>query len=245
MPHAPSANLALWNARTAHHVGSAFYDVPGFLAGQSSLKEIELALLGHVAGKRMLHLQCHFGQDTLSLARMGAHGTGLDFSDAAIAAARDLAAQAGVEARFVCADVLDAHAACGGDYNIVFTSYGVLGWLPDLKPWATQVAACLKRGGHFVMAEFHPVVWMFDNALERVTYPYFNRQAIVENETNGTYADRAADLSGHQSITWNHPLADVLHALLGAGLRLEVFQELDYSPYDCMANLHEVAPGRW
>src|SRR5690606_3899602 len=159
-------NRALWNARVAAHVNSDFYDMAGFRAGKSSLKPPELRLLGDLSGKSVLHLQCHFGQDTLSLARMGAEVTGLDFSDEAIRTARALAEELQLPASFVCGDLYDAPALLQRQYDVVFTSYGVIGWLPDLNRWAEVVASCLKPGGRFVFAEFHPVVWMLDDELE-------------------------------------------------------------------------------
>jgi len=145
-------NRALWNARVAAHVNSDFYDMAGFRAGKSSLKPPELRLLGDLSGKSVLHLQCHFGQDTLSLARMGAEVTGLDFSDEAIRTARALAEELQLPASFVCGDLYDAPALLQRQYDVVFTSYGVIGWLPDLNRWAEVVASCLKPGGRFVFA---------------------------------------------------------------------------------------------
>lgn len=229
-----TANRALWDARTALHYTSAFYDVDGFLNGKSTLNTIELDLLGDVKGLNVLHLQCHFGQDTLSLARLGAQATGLDLSPAAIAKARELSERCGSQATFVEGNVVDFRPEFEGCFDVVFTSYGTIGWLPDLLPWAANVARYLKPGGRFVMAEFHPAIWMFDNDFTHVQYPYFNREAIVENET-GTYAERNAPLQ-LESYSWNHPLADVLTPLLGNGLRLEVFREIDRSPYDCFRN---------
>ncbi len=241
--HAASfeVNRALWNARTRHHVGSKFYDVEGFLRGANSLGAHEMELLGDVRGKRLLHLQCHFGQDTLSLARMGAEVTGLDLSDAAIAEARELAARAGLDAAFMVANVLDPQPAFEGRFDIIFTSYGVLGWLPDLGPWARNIARWLKPGGRLVLVEFHPAVWMFNNEFTEVTYSYFNKQRIEEVE-QGTYADTSAPIA-LPSHTWNHPLSASITALLEAGLRIDGFQELDGSPHDCFANTVRGADG--
>lgn len=224
-------NRALWDARTKHHVGSKFYDVEGFLAGSNSLSALELELLGDVSGKALLHLQCHFGQDTLSLARMGAQATGLDFSGEAVRAARELAERAGLAATFIEADVLEPRPELDGRFDIVFTSYGVLGWLPDLGVWGAHIARYLKPGGRLVLVEFHPVAWMFDPAFTRVAYSYFNRARIEETET-GTYADPAAAI-GLTSHTWNHSLADTCTALLDAGLRIDRFGEHDGSPHGC------------
>ena len=231
-------NRALWNARTGPHLASDFYAVEAFKAGRSSLNGIELDLLGDVAGQRILHLQCHFGQDTLSLARLGAHVTGVDLSDEAIAAARRLSADIGVAADFICCDVHDLPRHLPeAQFDVVFTSYGVLGWLPDLSRWAALVHRYLRSGGRLVLVEFHPVVWMFDNDFTHVQYSYFNTGPIQETEV-GTYADREAGIA-HESVTWNHGLSEVLGSLLDQGLQLTGFAEYNYSPYNCFA--HTVA----
>jgi len=228
------ANRALWNARVPLHLNSRMYDVEGFIAGRNSLTAIELDQLGDVRGMRILHLQCHFGQDTLSLARMGAEVTGLDLSDVALDEARKLADRCGLKADWVCSNVIDHRPELEGRFDIVITSYGTIGWLPDVKPWAANIACYLKPGGRFVFVDFHPALWMFDNAFTHVQYSYFNRETIVEEE-EGTYADREAPIK-LTSYGWNHDLGEVLTALLNEGLRLERFTELDGSPHDCFAN---------
>lgn len=225
------ANRLAWNERTKLHIGSKFYDVEGFVAGRNSLTGLELELAGPVAGSDVLHLQCHFGQDTLSLARLGARVTGLDLSNEAIAEAEKLATRCGLNARWVVGNVLDHRSELDGRFDMVFTSYGTIGWLPDLGPWAANIARYLKPGGRLVFVEFHPVVWMFDNGFTRVAYSYFNRELIVEEE-QGSYADRNAPVT-LASYSWNHDLAEVITALLDAGLRIERFVEQDGSPHDC------------
>jgi len=231
-------NRELWNTRTGPHLSSDFYDVPAFRAGKSSLNNIELALLGDVKGQHILHLQCHFGQDSLSLARLGAEVTGVDLSDEAIAAARRLSAELQLPAEFICCDVyeLPSHLP-DSQFDVVYTSYGVLGWLPDLDRWADLVRRYLRPGGRLVLVEFHPVVWMFDNDFSRLQYSYFNSGPIEETET-GTYADTGAPIV-NQSITWNHSLSEVVSSLLGQSLQLTHLGEYDYSPYNCFA--HTVA----
>lgn len=236
-------NRKAWNNKTLAHLQSSFYDMDGFRAGQSSLKSIELELLGDIQGKTLLHLQCHFGQDTLSLCRMGAQVTGVDLSDRAIDTARELAAEMQLDARFICCDVYDLLQQAVELYDIVFTSYGTIGWLPDLKKWAQVIAKSLKPGGKFVMAEFHPVVWMFDNQFKEVGYHYFNTGKIVETE-QGTYADRNAPIE-QEYVCWNHSLGEVLQSLMDAGLTLQHFGELDYSPYNCFEGAEEYEPGKF
>lgn len=236
-------NKASWNNRVEAHLKSDFYDLEGFLQGKSSLNAIELELLGDVRGKNILHLQCHFGQDSLSLARLGARVTGMDLSDKAIESARALAHQTGADARFVCCDVYALPENLDEQFDMVFTSYGAIPWLPDLDRWAAVVAAFLKPGGRFVMAEFHPVVWMFDDRFERIAYNYFNAGAIVEQES-GTYADRDAPIQ-LEYICWNHPMSEVVNSLIRNGLRIESLREFDYSPYNCFLGTTESEPGKF
>ena len=236
-------NRQSWNERTELHLKSDFYDMEAFLEGKSSLKPVELAMLGDVSGKRILHLQCHFGQDTISLARAGAVVTGVDFSDKAIDRARLLADEVGAEATFICCDVYDLPEHLSGQFDIVFTSYGVIGWLPDLNRWAEIISSFLKPEGRLVFVEFHPVVWMFDDHFEYVRYNYFKAEAIMETE-NGSYADRSAPV-GLSSVTWNHSISEVVNSLLGNGLELCSLNEFDYSPYNCFDKTIEVEPGKF
>jgi SAM-dependent methyltransferase len=236
-------NRRSWNNRTDAHLASAFYDVPGFLNGNSSLKDIEINLLGDVTGKSILHLQCHFGQDSLSLSRLGAKVTGVDLSDKAIENAKRLAKETGLDANFICCDIYDLPNYLDTTFDIVFTSYGTIGWLPDLDKWANIIARYLKPGGRFIFAEFHPVVWMFDDNFEKVTYNYFNDGRIIETE-NGTYADRNADLI-QEFVCWNHPTSEVLNSLIKNGLTINAFDEYDYSPWNCFNKTMEVSPDKF
>ncbi len=236
-------NRESWNQRTAHHLRSAFYDVEGFLAGNNTLQAPELALLGEVTGKSILHLQCHFGQDSLSLARMGAQVVGVDLSDKAIEAARDLNDRLRLQARFIECDLYSLPDFLEETFDIVFTSYGTIGWLPDIRAWAAIVGRYLKPGGRLVFVEFHPFIWMMDEQFEKIQYRYFNSSPIVEQET-GTYADRQAELHT-TTVSWNHGLAEVIQALLDKGLTLKQFLEYDYSPYDCFTKTVQVGPQQW
>jgi 2-polyprenyl-3-methyl-5-hydroxy-6-metoxy-1,4-benzoquinol methylase len=236
-------NKTLWNKRTESHLASDFYDVAGFVAGKSSLNEIELSLLGDIQGKTILHLQCHFGQDSISLQRLGAQVTGVDLSDKAITAAKDLAAQTHTNPSFICCDIYDLPNHLDQKFDMVFTTYGTIGWLPDITKWATVVSTFLKPGGKLLFADFHPVVWMFDDNFTGVGYHYFNTEAIIETE-NGTYADRDAEIK-LQSIGWNHDLSEVLNNLIKQSLELTVFNEYDYAPYNCFKESIEVGPGKF
>jgi SAM-dependent methyltransferase len=241
--HYFEVNRQSWNNRVDTHLESAFYDVQGFLNGNSSLKEIELGLLGNIEGKTILHLQCHFGQDTISLSRLGAKAMGIDLSDEAIKAARQLALDADTDTEFICCNIYDLPEHLIRQFDIVFTSYGTIGWLPDLDKWASIISQFLKPGGKFIMAEFHPVVWMFDDNFEKVAYNYFNNGPIVETE-NGTYANKEAAIT-QQYVMWNHSTAEVLTALLINGLEINAFNEFDYSPYNCFSHTAEPEPGMY
>lgn len=237
------ANKNLWNQRTAVHKDSGFYNLVGFKAGESVLTSIELNELGDVNGKTMLHLQCHFGMDSLDWARRGAKVTGVDLSDAAIEEAKKLSDELKLSAKFVCCNVLDTSGFIKENFDIVFTSYGTIGWLPDLQPWAKMIAERLKPGGIFYIAEFHPVVWMFDDDFTHIKYSYENREVIV-TENQGTYTDRNADIKGKE-YSWNHSISEVLNALIGAGMKIELFNEYMYSPYPCFSNAVEFETGKW
>jgi SAM-dependent methyltransferase len=222
-------NRAWWDERVAVHLAGGFYDVGGFLAGRSSLRPFEVAEMGAVAGASLVHLQCHFGLDTLSWAREGAVVTGVDFSPAGVAAARDLARQAGLAAEFVEAAVYDAVQALGGGvFDVVYTSIGAIIWLADITRWARTVAALLVPGGRFYMAEFHPFsATLGDNELT-VTSSYFDHGPFLHDEP-GSYADPDALTSHSQSVTWHHGLGSVISALAQAGLRIEFLHEHPYT----------------
>jgi 2-polyprenyl-3-methyl-5-hydroxy-6-metoxy-1,4-benzoquinol methylase len=236
-------NRLSWNKRTEVHIDSDFYDNESFIQGRSSLNSIELDLLGDVSGKKILHLQCHFGQDSISLSRMGAEVVGIDLSDEAIRAAQKLAEQTGQSAKFICSDVYDLPNHLDEQFDIVFTSYGTIGWLPDLDKWANIIQHFLKPKGEFIFAEFHPVVWMFDDDFESVGYNYFNVEAIREIES-GTYADRDAGFES-EFVTWNHPMSEVFMSLINSGLEIKAFHEFDYSPYDCFRHTEEFESGKF
>lgn len=237
------ANKALWNQRTTVHKDSSFYDVPAFMQGKTSLTPIELNELGDVSGKKILHLQCHFGMDSLSLARMGAEVTGVDLSDASITEARNLNDQLGLNAKFICCNVYDLEDYLEEKYDIVFTTYGVVGWLPDLETWANLISHYLKPGGYFYIAEFHPVIWMFDDDFTHIKYYYQNRELIETNST-GTYTDRNAPIAAKE-YSWNHSLSEVINSLLSAGLELKFLNEYAYSPYPCFNKVVQGEDGNW
>ena len=236
-------NKQTWNNKTDVHIASEFYDNESFLNGKSTLNTIELALLGDVKGKKILHLQCHFGQDTMTLARMGASTVGVDLSDKAVERATAFAKQLELDATFVCCDLYDTPKYLDEQFDLVFTSYGTIGWLPDLAKWANVITHFLKPGGQFIMADFHPVVWMYDDDFTKVFYNYFNVEPIIE-DTSGTYAEKNADLVD-KSVGWNHPISEILNSLLQSGLELKQFNEFDYSPYNCLHDMEESETGKF
>jgi SAM-dependent methyltransferase len=236
-------NKNAWNNKTEVHIASEFYDMKGFLEGKSTLNSIELKLLGDISNKKILHLQCHFGQDTMTFARMGAQATGIDFSEKAIEKATEFSKQLNLDTTFICCDIYEAPKYLKDQFDIVFTSYGTIGWLPDLDKWATVVSQFLKPGGQFIMADFHPVVWMYDNDFKEVFYSYFNIEPIIEDES-GTYADRYSEIEA-KTITWNHPISETLNALITNEVELNSFNEYDYSPYNCFNNTEEFEPNKF
>jgi ubiquinone/menaquinone biosynthesis C-methylase UbiE len=214
-----------------------------FIKGRSSLNSIELELLGDLKGKTILHLQCHFGQDTISLSRLGAEATGVDLSDRAIERAKQIAKDTHSNTTFICCDIYELPNYLDKQFDIVFTSYGTIGWLPNLDTWAKIISRYLKPSGQFVLVEFHPLVWMFDDNFEEIKYRYFNSGAIVESES-GTYADKKADIT-QEYVTWNHDLGEVINSLIQNGLEICSFNEYDYSPYDCFNKTLEFEPGKY
>jgi SAM-dependent methyltransferase len=245
-------NRRRWDELAPLHAQSAFYNVEGFVAGGSSLKSIEIDEVGDVAGRSLLHLQCHIGLDTLSWARHGAHVTGVDFSEASVAEARALAARCGLTAEFVCSAVETLPDVLTGQFDVVFTSYGVLCWLADLTQWARTVAHFLKPGGVFYIVESHPFAEVFNDMAGpeadeelRVAYPYFSDGRAVVCQTRGSYADREAAVVHDTSYQWSHTLADVLDAVLGAGLRVEFLHEFPVYFYARFPGMTRGDDGWW
>jgi 2-polyprenyl-3-methyl-5-hydroxy-6-metoxy-1,4-benzoquinol methylase len=223
-----AANRRLWEGWTPHHVTSEFYDVEGFRAGRTTLGAVELHGVGDVHGKSLLHLQCHFGLDTLSWARQGAHVTGVDFSQPAIDAARALAAGLNLPATFVHSNIYDLPDHLQGEFDILFTSTGVLGWLPDIHGWAAVIAHFLKQGGIFFIHEVHPFALLFDeercDGELRLRWPYFHQPDPLAFTNETSYAAPEVADKG-DAFYWIHSLSDIVGALLRAGLMLESFEE--------------------
>lgn len=219
------------------HLASDYYDLEAFRSGKDPLRAFELAEVGDVTGCSLLHLQCHLGLDTLSWARHGASRVvGLDFSEPAVDAARDLAAELGLsadQASFVTADVYDAaDAVPDSSYDIVYTGVGALCWLPDIQRWAETAAALVAPGGFLYLSEFHPLADILDDATgSRIEYDYFARDAWIE-ETPGGYADTTTPTVHNRTVEWQHPVGEVVSALAAAGLRIEFLHEHDTTLFE-------------
>lgn len=228
------ANKKLWDHKTPIHIGSDFYDNEAFLAGASTLKKIEINGLGDVTGKKIIHLQCHFGQDSMTLARMGADVTGVDLSSSSIKHATETSQKLGLDCHFIEGNVYDVLDLTSEQYDIVFVTYGAICWLPDLDIWADRVSKLLKKGGKLYMVEFHPYLYTFDWPSKKPAYHYFNLGQYHEVE-KGTYADQGADIALDEYF-WIHPISDVINSILGHDMKLDLFNEYDYSPYNCFEN---------
>ncbi|OLS31179.1 MAG: Ubiquinone biosynthesis O-methyltransferase [Candidatus Heimdallarchaeota archaeon AB_125] len=226
------ANLAKWNEACKIHAKSSDYDMEGFLKGNNSLHEIELESLGNVKDKTLLHLQCQFGMDTLSWARLGARVTGVDFSDKSINLANELNEHLNLPAKFICSNIYDLPEVLDEEFDIVFTSYGVLCWLPDIEKWASIVSRYLKRGGTFFIAEFHPFLWIFDDEnpekLE-YKYPYFYGEEPLHYKTEYTYTEQEEMIENVDNYNWQHTFSKIITSLIEAGLKIQEVKEYPFT----------------
>jgi SAM-dependent methyltransferase len=227
------SNRALWDEWTAIHEGSAFYDLAAFREGGIRLRDYELAEMGDVAGKDVLHLQCHFGIDSLSFSRLGAHVTGADLSPKAVELAARLAEELGLDARFVCAELSDLPRVLDGEFDLVYTSRGALCWLPDIRAWAAVVSHFVKPGGIFYITECHPVAWaMSEEPPVHLGYPYWEHTEPITSEVAGSYADPSAPIVTTHEYGWNHGLGEIVQALIDAGLAIELLHEWPFCDWD-------------
>ncbi len=244
LTRAAAYNQAFWNERVPLHLASDLYDVDGFRVSLDSLRPFEPVEVGDVTGRRLAHLQCHIGVDTLSWAARGAAVTGLDFSPAAIDAARELAAELALPARFVVADVYDAPDVLGhGTFDVVYTGFGALVWLADLTRWASAAAALLAPGGALYLAEFHPITQILDeHDGQRIVGDYF---AGVPRRwhTAGSYADPDAATTDNVTVQRDHTLGEVITAVAGAGLRIQFVHERPVTLFARAANLRRGTDG--
>ncbi|HEX5201214.1 class I SAM-dependent methyltransferase [Paractinoplanes rhizophilus] len=245
-------NLSHWNERAAAHAASPGYPVAALVADPAALSQVvafDRPRLGSLAGQRGIHLQCHIGTDTVSLSRLGATMTGLDFSDKSLFEARSIAARAHADVRFVQADVYDALAVAGDGYDFVYTGVGALCWLPDIARWARVVASLLRPGGRLFLREGHPMLWSLDD--ERtdalvVRYPYFERAEPLVFTSDGSYVETDVELRGSTTHEWNHGLGEVVTAVLDAGMTLTGLIEHRSVPWEALpGRMHELPDGEW
>lgn len=253
-------NLRLWEEWTKIHERSAFYNLDSFKEGKTRdrpfdaapgvrIRDYEVEELGDVRGMDLLHLQCHFGIDTLSWARLGANVTGIDFSRSAIELARSLAAELGIDARFSVSAINELDGNLDGDFDIVYTSRGALWWLSDMAAWARTAARFVRPGGRLYVAEFHPILQTLDGTPglqdARIKYPYFPRSAPLSYTVTSSYADRDAEMEGHTEHGWPHSIGEIVTAVAGAGLRIEFLHEFGWVDHQYISLLEQGDDGRW
>jgi len=247
-------NRASWDERAPAHAASRDYAVEQFASDPGHLSEVvrfDRPRLGDVGGLRGVHLQCHIGTDTISLARLGADMTGLDFSPASLAEARRIAGLAGADVRFVEAEVYDAAGALGPEpFDLVYTGIGALCWLPDIARWARVVAGLLRPGGRLFIREGHPMLWALDDArpdgLLVVEYPYFERPEPMVFDEAGTYVETDVVFTHNRTHEWNHGLGEIVSALMSAGMDLTGLAEHDSVPWDALpGQMERIGGGEW
>jgi SAM-dependent methyltransferase len=249
-----AANRERWNELVPLHLASPGYGVEAFKQGGLGLHPIEVAEIGEVRDLDLLHLQCHFGLDSLALARLGAHVTGIDFAPDAIRAARALAAETGLAARFVECDLYAAPDHVDGHFDLVFTTWGTICWLPELIGWARVIAHFLKPGGRFYFADVHPFALVFDDSPEagalpagsfRLGYPYFAHDEPQVFENTASYVETAAPTVATRTYEWAHPVSEIVNALVGAGLSIEFMHEHPAITWRLLPGLEEGPDRLW
>lgn len=247
-------NRASWDERAPAHAASRDYAIGRFIADAAFLSDVvryDRPGLGDIADLRGLHLQCHIGTDTISLSRLGARMTGLDFSAASLAEARRLAERLGAEVDFVEADVYDAAAVLGhAVFDLVYTGIGALCWLPDIRRWARLIADLLRPGGRLFVREGHPVLWALDDIRGDgsllIEYPYFERAEPTVVSDGGTYVETDATFEHNVTHVWNHGLGEIVSAVLEAGMELTALAEHDSVPWEALPGLMErIGGGEW
>jgi len=246
------ANLKLWNELVDIHAKSKFYGLDDFKAGKSSLLPTEVEELGDVNGKTMLHLQCHFGMDSLSWARKGAIVTGIDFSDKAIIKARELSKEVGVPATFIQSNVYDVLKVIKDKFDIVFTSYGTIYWLDDLLGWAKVIYHCLKSGGMFYFIDGHPFSHVIDENttdMLKIRNAYFNDGNPFVWEEDGDYTDEDPNnptiLENKLEYGWGHTISEIINSLIEAGLNIEFIHEFPFSFHGFHPDVKKDEDGLW
>ncbi len=241
-----SANRALWDEWADINANSDLYELDKFLAGGNKLNPLERQEVGAVAGKSLLHLQCHFGMDTLSWAQLGAEVTGVDFSPRAVQLANELSKRTNLPGRFICCNLYDLPRHLQEQFDIVYTSYGVLCWLPDLAAWARLINRYLKPGGVFYIAEFHPFANVFQNGQVtnwQTEFSYFDKS--VQEFKAYSYSDDNAVTQNTVEYEWGYTLSEVVNVLLDEGLQLEFLHEFPFSVYRQFTFVKLAPDGYW
>ncbi|MGQ0623764.1 MAG: class I SAM-dependent methyltransferase [Sporichthyaceae bacterium] len=248
-----AANLANWEDRVPIHVAPGGYDLERFEADPSALSDAvayDRERLGELSGLRAVHLQCHIGTDTVSLARLGANVTGVDFSPSALAAAAQLAVRAGVTLELVESELYSApQALAGRAFDLVYTGIGALNWLPDINGWARVVAALLAPGGRLFLREGHPMLMALEDGenagVLEVRYPYFQTAEPLRWEEETSYVNVEEKVAHPVIYDWAHGLGEVVTAVLDAGLAVETLVEHDECEWQAIASLVPTSGGRW
>ena len=238
------SNKELWNNKTEVHIESEFYDNASFLKGRNTLNDIELEYLADIKGKKVLHVQCHFGQDSISLARMGAIVTATDISDKALTAARKFNEACGTDVTFVECDTYSINEHIVDTFDLVFMSYGVTCWLPDINRLAEVVMQRLKPGGRIVCAEFHPMLFTFDFETDKISYGYYNAH-VYEEDVEGTYAENGEGKLRGKEYFWQHSLEELSMPYINRGMKMSAFREYYYSPYNIFDSLKKTEDGKY
>ena len=253
-PDYRAVNLANWESRVPVHAASELYDIERYKNDPehlSSTVEFDVPRLGSIEGLEVVHLQCHMGNDTLSLARLGACATGLDFSESAIEVARQVSADGGPHVDYVVGDVYDAVEILGAArFDLVFTGIGALCWLPDVRRWAATVAGLLRPGGELFIREGHPVLWALDDprddGLVVLEHPYFETEGVHFTDEDTTYVDHDEPLSAPEIVHFNHGLAEIFNALWSNGFEITLFEEHDSVPWSALGDqMQEIGGGEF
>jgi len=246
------ANRARWDESVAVHAASEFYGVDRFLAGESTLLPLDLDEVGDVAGKSLLHLQCHFGLDTLSWARLGAEVVGVDFSPSAVDTAREIADRAGLKAEFVESELYASPQVLTdrlGTFDVVYVNIGALCWLPDIAGWAKVCAGFLSDGGQLYVRDVHPITFSVDDDAPvgelPLRYSYFETEQPLHWRGDGDYADSSVSFDNQDSYEWNHGLGEIVTAVIDAGCRIDFLREQDWTVYPALPWLVETESGVW
>lgn len=249
-----AVNRANWDERVPAHVASPDYQVEQFVTDPGHLSKVvrfDLPRLGDIAGARGVHLQCHIGTDTVSLARLGASMTGLDFSAPAVKQAQELARRIGADATFVQAEVYEAVDVLGREaFDLVFTGVGALCWLPDIRRWAATVGGLLRPGGRLFLREGHPVLWALDDTREDdmlvLCYPYVETVEPLIFDEPGTYVQTDEEFQHNVTHAWNHGLGEIMTGLIDAGMQITAFEEHDSVPWEALpGKMEKLAGGEW